>query len=109
MSRVRRVQERSRRIPARLLVVTALVGASAILGPAPTVAAGNAVPRCAELAGTQVPASVITLPTRGGRVVSATVANQVVSGKTIEYCNVQAALSPIDPSAPDIRLRIGMP
>lgn len=109
MSRVLRIQERSRRVPARLMVVTALVGASAILGPAPTVAAGSAVPRCTELAGTQIPASAITLPTRGGRVESAAFVSQVVSGRTIEYCNVRAALLPIDPSAPDIRLRIGMP
>jgi feruloyl esterase len=32
-----------------------------------------------------------------------------VSGRTIEYCNIRAALFPIDPSAPDINLQIGMP
>ena len=109
MSRVLRVRGRSRRIPAGLTLATALVGATVVLGPAPATAAVSTAPRCAELAGTQIPASAISLPTRGGRVESASLVTQVVSGETIEYCSVHAALFPIDPSAPDIKLQIGMP
>ncbi|GAA1028602.1 tannase/feruloyl esterase family alpha/beta hydrolase [Virgisporangium ochraceum] len=92
-----------------MTVVTVLVGATAVLGPAPSAAAAGTVPRCADLAGGRIPASAITLPTKGGRVDSAAVVTQVVSGTTVAYCNVQASLSPVDPAAPDIRLRVAMP
>ncbi|WP_203903970.1 tannase/feruloyl esterase family alpha/beta hydrolase [Virgisporangium aliadipatigenens] len=97
------------RIPARPTLVTALVTATMVLGPVPAVAAVGAVPRCAELAGEEIPRSVISLPTRGGRVESAALVTQVVSGRTVEYCDVRAALRPVDPSAPDIRLNVGLP
>jgi feruloyl esterase len=61
------------------------------------------------LAGTEIPAAAISLPTSGGRVESASFVTQVVSGESIEYCQVDAALFPVDRSAPDIKLRIGMP
>jgi hypothetical protein len=109
MSRVLRVCERSRRIPAMLTVAIALVSATTVLGPAPASATVSTVPRCAELAAKEIPASAISLPTRGGRVESASLVTQVVSGKPIEYCSVRGALFPIDPSAPDIRLQVGMP
>jgi feruloyl esterase len=79
------------------------------LGPAPAAATVSTVPRCAALAATTIPPSAISLPTRGGRVESASLVTQVVSGKTVEYCSVRAALSPVDRSAPDIKLQIGMP
>jgi hypothetical protein len=104
-----RAHGRPSSIRAGLVFVTSLVSATAFLGPAPATAAVRAAPRCAELAGDRIPASAIGLPTRGGRVEAASLVTQVVSGETVEYCGVDAALSPIDPSAPDIRLRIGMP
>jgi feruloyl esterase len=90
-------------------VATALVSVTVIYGPVPAAATVVAGPRCAELAGTEIPASAISLPTNGGHVESASLMTQVVSGRSIEYCGVSAALRPKDPSAPDIKLHIGMP
>jgi feruloyl esterase len=97
------------RIPAGLTLATALVSATVVLGPAPATATVSAAPRCAELAATEIPASAISLPTSGGRVESASLVTEVVSGRTIEYCSVRASIFPVDPSAPDIKLQIGMP
>jgi hypothetical protein len=109
MSRVPRVRGRSKRLPTGLTVATAVVSMAVVYGPVPAAATVVADPRCATLAGTEIPASAISLPTNGGRVESASPTTQVVSGRSIEYCDVSAALRPKDPSAPDIRLRIGMP
>jgi len=92
-----------------LALATAVVSASVIFGPSPAAATVSAAPRCAELAGTVIPSSAISLPTRGGRVDSASLVTRVVSGRTVEYCSVGASLFPKDPSAPDIRLQLGMP
>ena len=92
-----------------LALATAVVSATAVFGQSPAAATVSTAPRCAELAGTAIPSSVISLPTRGGRVESASLATQVVSGRTVEYCSVRASLFPRDPSAPDIRLQVGMP
>jgi feruloyl esterase len=56
-----------------------------------------------------IPASVISLPTTGGRVRAATVTTTVVSGQTIEHCQVDADLYPVDPSAPAIKMRVALP
>jgi tannase/feruloyl esterase len=111
VSRILRVRGRSKRLPAGLAVATALVSVTVIHGPVPAAATTpvSAGPRCAELAGTEIPASAISLPTRGGHVESASLVTQVVSGRAIEYCGVNAALRPRDPSAPDIKLRLDMP
>ncbi|MFI5952158.1 tannase/feruloyl esterase family alpha/beta hydrolase [Cryptosporangium sp. NPDC051539] len=91
------------------ILVTAVVGATAVVGPVSATAAASRDPRCAELAASAIPASAISLPTRGGRVESASAATKVVNGTTIEYCSVRASLFPIDRSAPDIRLQLGLP
>ncbi|MDQ0383160.1 tannase/feruloyl esterase family alpha/beta hydrolase [Amycolatopsis thermophila] len=73
----------------------------------PLVAAAFATPAhaapggCADLAGLAIPAAAIGLPTTGGTVTSA----QPVTG----YCQVDAALHPVDPAAPDIRMRVALP
>ena len=108
MSRMLRVRPRSRRVSAGLALAMALVSA-VVFGQAPARATVSAAPRCSELAGTEIPSSAISLPTRGGRVESASLVTQVVSGRTIEYCSVRASLFPRDPAAPDIRMQIGMP
>lgn len=87
----------------------ALATAAVILTPSPAAATVSTAPRCAELTGTAIPARAISLPTRGGRVESASVVTRVVSGRTVEYCGVAASLFPVDPSAPDIRLQLAMP
>jgi hypothetical protein len=100
---------RTRRTSLRAGLALAIAVVSAAVVPGPSNAAAGTAPRCAELTGTEIPASVISLPTRGGRVESASSVTQVVSGKTIEYCKVDAALRPVDPSAPNIKLQVGMP
>jgi hypothetical protein len=109
MTRIMRFRGRSKRIPAGLTLLTTLVGATVVLGPAPATATVSAAPKCAELAASAIPSSAIGLPTRGGRVESASMVTQVVSGVPVEYCSVRAALFPVDPSAPDIKLQVALP
>ncbi|WP_410672337.1 tannase/feruloyl esterase family alpha/beta hydrolase [Amycolatopsis sp. cmx-4-68] len=51
----------------------------------------------------------MSLPTTGGRVTSAAVVPGVVSGKTVQYCQVDADLFPVDPAAPAIKMRVALP
>ncbi|MFF3484513.1 tannase/feruloyl esterase family alpha/beta hydrolase [Streptomyces sp. NPDC002701] len=99
--------------PAALALVA---GALHVLAPGPATATTSSgagysatVPRCAGLARMEIPASVMSLPTRGGRVTSAAVRTSVVSGETVTYCQVDAALSPVDPAAPEVRMRVDLP
>ncbi|MFJ1758889.1 tannase/feruloyl esterase family alpha/beta hydrolase [Amycolatopsis sp. NPDC088138] len=85
-----------------MLVLTATVTA----GPA---AATASTPACAGLAQLKIPASVMSLPTSGGRVTAAAVTTSVVSGKTIRYCQVDAELYPVDRAAPAIKMRVALP
>lgn len=96
------------RIGAVVVVAAGLITAGLGTATSKAEAAGPA-PRCAELAEKRIPASIISLPTNGGRVSSASVVTAVVSGEVVEYCRVDAALFPIDPSAPDIKMRVAMP
>ncbi|MFC0064348.1 tannase/feruloyl esterase family alpha/beta hydrolase [Umezawaea endophytica] len=66
-------------------------------------------PECAGLAQSRIPASAISLPTTGGRVEAAVVTTALVSGRTIEYCQVDASVFPVDPAAPAIKLRVALP
>ena len=66
---------------------------------------------CAELLGIQVPERAIGLPTRGALVVSAT---PVAAGGSAPqtfgaYCDISAEIHPIDPTAPNIRMRLVLP
>nr|WP_166459557.1 tannase/feruloyl esterase family alpha/beta hydrolase [Amycolatopsis pithecellobii] len=84
-----------------------------LAGVAPFPAAESAPaatdPGCAGLAQLEIPSSVMSLPTSGGRVSSASVTTSVVSGQTIEYCQIDADLFPVDPAAPDIKMRADLP
>ncbi|GAA0240649.1 tannase/feruloyl esterase family alpha/beta hydrolase [Cryptosporangium japonicum] len=100
MRRILTFSQRLRWITAGAVLVTAVVSA-----PTPAAAA----PGCTGLAGLAIPASVIGEPTRGGRVESAAPATKDTNGTTVGYCAVRAVLHPIDRSAPDITLQIGMP
>ena len=99
-----------------MATVALLAGATQFLGISAAAAAtstdaGHAmtVPECAGLDQMSIPASVMSLPTTGGRVASTSVKTSVVSGATIEYCQVDADIFPVDPSAPDIKMRVALP
>ncbi|MFD4637536.1 tannase/feruloyl esterase family alpha/beta hydrolase [Lentzea sp. NPDC058436] len=81
-----------------------LLGAGPALATAPTT-----VPECASLNQVRIPASAISLPTTGGRVTAAATTSSVVSGRTVEHCQVDADLYPVDRSAPAIKMRISLP
>jgi len=106
-------QETRGSTPARRLVVlaTMVLLAGATFGVRPAIAAdlSATVPECAGLAEMRIPASVMSLPTTGGRVTSTSVMTSVISGETITYCQVDADVFPVDPAAPDIRMRVALP
>jgi hypothetical protein len=62
---------------------------------------------CANLSGMAIPASAIGLPTTGGSVTSA--AAVAATGTVAEHCLVNAAIFPVDPSAPNILFRVALP
>jgi feruloyl esterase len=62
---------------------------------------------CADLAGLAIPAGSIGLPTTGGVVTTAAVV--AATGTVAEYCLVNAAISPVDPTAPKILFRVALP
>ena len=74
-------------------------------------AAAQAPASCADLAGMAIPASAIGLPTTGGAVTSAAVVPAAGAGAALvaEYCRVDARISPVDPSAPNILFRVALP
>ncbi|MGX1488224.1 tannase/feruloyl esterase family alpha/beta hydrolase [Streptomyces tendae] len=85
-----------------LLAVPAQARPSQVVTP-------SADARCTSLAGTAIPSSAISLRTRGGRVDAASPVTETVGGVSLAYCRADAALSPVDRSAPDIRLRVALP
>ncbi|SDF78426.1 feruloyl esterase [Lentzea fradiae] len=88
-----------------LAAAVALLGAQPALATAPS----RTTPSCAPLAGLKIPASSISLPTTGGRVQAAALTTAVVSGQTVEYCQVDADIHPVDPAAPAIKMRLALP
>lgn len=104
------------RARARRLTLLATTVLLAPLGMAPATTAATTIattamttPDCAGLADTRIPASVMSLPTTGGQVTSASVTTSVIGGETITYCRVDADISPVDPAAPHIRMRVALP
>ncbi|WP_328557863.1 tannase/feruloyl esterase family alpha/beta hydrolase [Streptomyces sp. NBC_00358] len=96
--------------------VVRLLGAEPTAAPTSTdvrasVEAGYAttVPQCAGLDRMPIPASVMSLPTTGGRVEAVSVMTGRVSGETVKYCQVDADIFPVDPSAPPIKMRVDLP
>jgi feruloyl esterase len=63
------------------------------------------------LAGTDVPASAIGLPTSGAVVSTATVVNASGTGASAvpEHCLVSGAILPVDKNAPDIKFKLALP
>lgn len=70
-------------------------------------AQASAQTSCADLPGLRIPASEIGLPTTGAEVTAAQV--MPASATAGEYCQVDAAIHPVDPAAPDIRMRVALP
>ncbi|MEF7614579.1 tannase/feruloyl esterase family alpha/beta hydrolase [Aquincola sp. MAHUQ-54] len=66
---------------------------------------------CAELAGMEIAARHIGLPTGGARVTSATVepAGGTAPKTFGEYCKVLAEIAPVDPAAPKIMMQLNLP
>jgi feruloyl esterase len=90
------------------LATTALVAAATgLAGTGNAAAATN--PACSTLDQLAIPASVMSLPTTGGRVESTSVQTGAISGQIVQYCQVDADLFPVDPSAPDIKMRVDLP
>lgn len=88
-----------------------LAAAVALLGAQPALATTppRTTPVCAPLAGMRIPASAISLPTTGAVVEAAALTTAVVSGQTVEHCQVDAGIHPADPAAPPIKMRLALP
>jgi hypothetical protein len=65
---------------------------------------------CADLAGKSLPASLISLPTGGATVVSATaVAAGAVGNPNGDYCKVRGTIQPVDPASQLINFAVNLP
>jgi len=93
------------RLSGRGLAVLVLMACTAPMS------AAQAPASCADLAGMAIPASAIGLPTTGGAVTSAAVVPAAGAGAALvaEYCRVDARISPVDASAPNILFRVALP
>lgn len=93
---------------ATAVAVPALATATATPAPA---APPAATVSCAELAGLTVPAKEMGLPTSGGRVTAATTVAPGGAGNAAHgaFCQVDLAIAPVDPAAPEIRMRLALP
>jgi Tannase and feruloyl esterase len=92
-------------------VAGAALAVVASLGWAVPAGAADVATRCAALTGVAVPADAIGLPTTGGQVTEAAVVAPSGAGAAAvgEYCKATVALHPVDGTAPDIRLQVGLP
>ncbi len=74
---------------------------------APPVATGTT---CAALAGLQITAAQIGLPTQGASVTSATPVAATDAGNSRgDYCRVRGSILPVDPTAPAITFAVNLP
>lgn len=101
-------------IPSRkaaLFTAGLLFAAGALVACGADTSQTNAASACTALMGTKIPASSIGLPTKGGQVTAATFVPENGNGAkgTAEYCQVDAALRPVDPIANNINMRIALP
>ncbi|KZB88443.1 feruloyl esterase [Amycolatopsis regifaucium] len=62
---------------------------------------------CAGLDGLEIPAAAISLPTSGGQVTATRLV--AATATTGEYCLVDAAIRPVDPAAPPIKMQVALP
>jgi hypothetical protein len=87
------------------------LAAVAALGGAAPASATDVASQCADLVGFAIPADVVDLPTTGGEVTDAALVAPSGTGPSSigEYCKVTIALHPVDSTAPDIRMQVGLP
>ncbi|QRY34071.1 tannase/feruloyl esterase family alpha/beta hydrolase [Variovorax sp. PDNC026] len=65
---------------------------------------------CADLNGKSLPATLISLPTQGATVTSATPVAAGDAGNTLgDYCRVRGTIQPVDPSASVINFAVNLP
>jgi hypothetical protein len=89
------------------LAVGLLAAASA---HAETKSAGELAAACAGLAGRAIDASLIGLPSAGGKLGSAETATlTAANGASAQYCNVMAQIAPVDPNSFPINIEINLP
>ena len=70
----------------------------------------DALAACQALTQARIPAAKFSLPTSGAVVTAATLVKAGDSGNTNgEYCNVNGAIKPVDPNAPEIRFVVNLP
>jgi feruloyl esterase len=95
----------------KLLTASLLVFTLAAASFTSSAQAVTATTSCAELRGTKIPAHTIGLPTAGAEVTGAQIVTTSRHGPTSipAYCRVEAAIRPVDPYAPDIRMRVALP
>ncbi|WP_395320622.1 tannase/feruloyl esterase family alpha/beta hydrolase [Variovorax sp. UC74_104] len=68
------------------------------------------VTSCADLAGRSLPASLISLPTQGATVTSATPVAASDAGNTLgDYCRVRGTIQPVDPNSQSINFAVNLP
>ncbi len=94
----------------RAVLATMILLAGTTFGAEPATATpATTTPKCAGLEQMTIPASVMSLPTSGGHVTSTKVTTSVISGETITYCQVDADIFPVNPAAPNIKMRVALP
>ncbi|MFM9921852.1 tannase/feruloyl esterase family alpha/beta hydrolase [Variovorax sp. H27-G14] len=65
---------------------------------------------CADLAGKSLPASLISLPTQGATVTSATPVAAGDAGNTLgDYCRVRGTIAPVDAASQQINFAVNLP
>jgi hypothetical protein len=92
------------------MMLMAAVGTVLLTGtPTAEAVATRAPSSCEALLGLKIPAHAFSLRTRGGEVTAASSMITVVNGETVQYCQVDASIHPVDRSAPDIMMRVALP
>ncbi|NML47616.1 tannase/feruloyl esterase family alpha/beta hydrolase [Ramlibacter sp. G-1-2-2] len=89
---------------------------AAALAASSAFAAQSKLP-CASLAGRDIPASAIGLPTSGATITAAalvaaapeTIGDKAVVHALPEYCRILGTIRPVDPAAPPIRFQLNVP
>ncbi|MGF6599467.1 hypothetical protein P3T23_004195 [Paraburkholderia sp. GAS448] len=101
-------RRRGRTLTARTLACAALSIASVDATAAPK--EPTLATRCAELAGLELPAETIALPTRGARIDAATIIPATAPlNQSGEYCRITGSIRAFKANAPDIRFDLNLP